>query len=375
MEAKGRPKRRVLVVQPVLTHYRTSFFELVGRTTDLDIEIAAADGFMGIRSDPAFKRTLAPITVLPGKKAFWQSVDFSGLRRGDGVIFSGNVRFLNLIPDFIAARRRGLRVGWWGHWRSSGGFKTMAAVRRWLSSQADMVLAYSAAERNQAVAFGIAPSKAFVAPNTIDDRHIRNLVASEGLGEAASRPWQDGRPYFLTVGRLIPSKRVDLTIRAIATVRHAAAPGLAVIGDGPELPALRQLCASLDITDRVKFLGAITDDSELLPLFRGAVASVSAGPIGLAAPHSLAFHLPVIYVDTNNGPEEHFLVHGLNALRCSQTSEAIGSVMHSLLTDEQLVNHLKEGAARSGQRDVPIEKMVDGFLEACRYLVGGSAKA
>ena len=58
--------------------------------------------------------------------------------------------------------------------------------------------------------------------------------------------------------RLVPEKGVDLLLRAVANL-----PGvwrLHVAGDGPALPALRQLAEELDIAGRVHFDGPLPSD-------------------------------------------------------------------------------------------------------------------
>lgn len=57
------------------------------------------------------------------------------------------------------------------------------------------------------------------------------------------------------VGRLVPLKGVDMLIEAAAPLARAGRLGLDIIGDGPELPKLRQLAADLKIADRVEFPG------------------------------------------------------------------------------------------------------------------------
>jgi glycosyltransferase involved in cell wall biosynthesis len=57
---------------------------------------------------------------------------------------------------------------------------------------------------------------------------------------------------FVFVGQLIPRKGVDLLLRALAQVASAE---LAVIGDGPERPALEKLALESGIANRVFWLG------------------------------------------------------------------------------------------------------------------------
>jgi glycosyltransferase involved in cell wall biosynthesis len=64
------------------------------------------------------------------------------------------------------------------------------------------------------------------------------------------------------VGRLVPIKRVELVLLAVAGARRAgAAVRLVVVGDGQRRASLERLAHELDIADVVRFLGYVPDAS------------------------------------------------------------------------------------------------------------------
>src|SRR5436190_2000998 len=67
---------------------------------------------------------------------------------------------------------------------------------------------------------------------------------------------------LLFVGRLIPLKRVELTLRALALLPDRKI-ALRVVGSGPLADELRVLSRQLGLTERVEFLGEV-DDAALL---------------------------------------------------------------------------------------------------------------
>jgi teichuronic acid biosynthesis glycosyltransferase TuaC len=73
-------------------------------------------------------------------------------------------------------------------------------------------------------------------------------------------------PAILSVGHLIPRKGHDIVIRAAAEL-----PGveLLIAGDGPERRALEALARTLGVSDRVRFLGRLSQ-SELPELYSAA---------------------------------------------------------------------------------------------------------
>lgn len=84
-------------------------------------------------------------------------------------------------------------------------------------------------------------------------------------GEA--RPAEHGI-QLLSVGRLIPRKRFDLVIEAVAAIRAAGLDaGAWIVGSGPQEAKLRRLAESAG--PAVRFLGEVAD-GELAGLYRGS---------------------------------------------------------------------------------------------------------
>ncbi len=83
-------------------------------------------------------------------------------------------------------------------------------------------------------------------------------------------------PSFAYLGRLKKYKGVHLVIRAFAAMRHPTAT-LDVAGAGDYRPALERLVSSLDLGDRVRFLGRI-DESAKVALLRRSWGLAFASP-------------------------------------------------------------------------------------------------
>lgn len=75
--------------------------------------------------------------------------------------------------------------------------------------------------------------------------------------------------YVLTVSRLDRAKRIDVLIRTMAEVRGGLC--LVIAGVGPEREALEKLVEELDVGDRVRLLGYVSDD-ELIDLYARCLA-------------------------------------------------------------------------------------------------------
>lgn len=90
-----------------------------------------------------------------------------------------------------------------------------------------------------------------------EDR-IRLVPVGIDLGQFRFAPAAPGDPLILLqVGRLVPKKGVDTTIRAFARAQSdLGGSELWIVGDGPERKPLTRLVASLGISARVTFWGA-----------------------------------------------------------------------------------------------------------------------
>ena len=77
------------------------------------------------------------------------------------------------------------------------------------------------------------------------------------------------RPLLMTAGRLVPVKGFDVLLQALTSVDA----DLLIAGDGPERAALESLAQSLNLAERVRFLGFRTDIPNLLQATDIAVIS------------------------------------------------------------------------------------------------------
>ena len=118
-------------------------------------------------------------------------------------------------------------------------------------------------------------------------------------------PEPRGRFRFVTVGRLVPYKGMDLILEALHGSPELSDAELAVVGDGPERGRLEAIARDLGLGDRVRFLGWV-DQRSLAGELRAAQAFVFpslrefGGGVVLEA---LASGLPAVVVDYG-GPGE-----------------------------------------------------------------------
>jgi glycosyltransferase involved in cell wall biosynthesis len=170
-----------------------------------------------------------------------------------------------------------------------------AALSLWqrrLVAQADALIVPSrfARERLRALGAPLPWERVHVLPPPV--RGLSGAAPAPRIETSAPEPESDAASprlsYALVASRLAPEKGVDVAIAAC----RLAGIALVVAGEGPELPALRELAGD----GEVRFAGHV-DDAELARLRAGAsvalVPSRSAETFGMAAAEAMAAGLPV----------------------------------------------------------------------------------
>ena len=168
------------------------------------------------------------------------------------------------------------------------------------------------------------------------------------LGAEAPNPLPPKRvePTVATLGHVIPRKRHADVLRAVAEV-----PGLrwVVIGDGPELDALRSSAREIGIADRVEFLGELEHDAALHELARCHVMALPSEDeaFGVAYAEALACGVPAIGLEGEGGPEELAALGEGMVLVPARDPSAIAAALRDLLADSEGLRALGAAARRT----------------------------
>ena len=156
----------------------------------------------------------------------------------------------------------------------------------------------------------------------------RMRVVHLGADPPAHAPPRRERPTVATLGHVVARKRHDDVARAVARVPDA---GWVVIGDGPELPALRRLAP-----DRAL--------EELARCHVMALASVDEA-FGVAYAEALACGVPAIGCRGEGGPEEIAALGEGMLLVPPGDVEALAATIAEALSDAALPEAARRTAA------------------------------
>ena len=151
-------------------------------------------------------------------------------------------------------------------------------------------------------------------------------------------------PMVVAVGRLVPNKRLELLLDALARVRQRV-PGLraVLIGEGYERPRLEAKIKALGGTSWVELAGHVSDE-ELADTYRRSwvVASTSLREgWNMTITEAGACGTPAVVSDIAGHRDS--LAHGVTGLLANPGDELVGA-LERVLTDTALRDSLASGA-------------------------------
>ena len=194
-------------------------------------------------------------------------------------------------------------------------------------------------------------------------------VAPSVWDEGLPPTWQ-GEPLVLFVGRLVYYKGIDVLLEALRLTDNAR---LAIVGKGPLEAWLLDRAARLGIEERVKFLGAVSDD-RLRSLYKSARFLVlpSTAPseaFGMVQLESMAAGRPVISTDLKSGVP-YVNQHGVTGLIVPPSDpRALAAAMKSLLVDEARALAMGQAAQRRVLSEFHVDQVVAAHIELYESLL------
>jgi glycosyltransferase involved in cell wall biosynthesis len=239
-------------------------------------------------------------------------------------------------------------------------------LERRLASVSDCLVGVSKATVDDLVRLGVAGRERFrVIPVGLDLERFRDLGAKPGV---MLKPDGEGETVAACVGRLVPIKRVDLILRAVAEARRQGSPvRLVVAGDGECRPELERLAAELDLADSVEFLGYVSDSSRVVAAADLAILASDNEGTPVALIEAAAAGRPAVATAVGGVPE--VVVAGAGILVPRGDYAALATALIRLARDrplrEQMGAHAREHVLRHFSIDrllTDIERLYEELL-------------
>lgn len=161
-------------------------------------------------------------------------------------------------------------------------------------------------------------------------RRIYSPVSSDAFAAANYRAGEDGLVAF--AGRLVAEKGLDTLLRALALVPDAE---LLVVGDGPMMPAYRDLTHELGLSLRVSFLGSQPFDGVAQAYARASVVCVPTmceEAFGFAAAEAMAMSRPLVV--SPSGALAELCADNRGFLADDRSPQALATTLREVLGDD-----------------------------------------
>jgi glycosyltransferase involved in cell wall biosynthesis len=239
-------------------------------------------------------------------------------------------------------------------------------VERSLAHVTDTLIAVSAEVRDDLVGFGVAPRAKFVVvPYGFDlDARIDSSSATRAAkrGEAAL-----GETFAIGwAGRLTAIKRPHDLVRVLAQVPNAT---LVLAGDGELRKEVESLARDLAVSDRVKFLGYISDMGSWYAAFDAFLLTSANEGAPVVAIEALAAGVPV--VATAAGGTRTVVDDGETGFLAPVGDVgALAAHLQRLRDDDALRTRMGVEGARRMRERFSVARMVDDVQRVYERILG-----
>jgi N-acetyl-alpha-D-glucosaminyl L-malate synthase BshA len=169
----------------------------------------------------------------------------------------------------------------------------------WSINESDGVTAVSRALAQDTIVKLPVSKPIEVIPNFVDPEEYSRRPSAALRAELSP----DGAPVVCHVSNYRPVKRPVDVVRAFAAINEQVPCRLALVGEGPEMPHVRETAAALGVLDRVSFMGHRDSVAEVLSTVDLFLLPSAQESFGLAALEAIACGTPVLAYRIGGLPE------------------------------------------------------------------------
>lgn len=240
-------------------------------------------------------------------------------------------------PTILSLRSQRLRLG-----------GVRGRVLQWMLRRADAVTVNSQAGRSFLV------DRLHVTANRV--HRVPNIVE-----KPVTTPTPDASRVGC-VGRLVALKRFDAVLGAFPLVRATVpAARLEIVGDGPQLGALRALARELRVEDAVEFTGAIDDATPRIANFSCLVVASEFEGLPNAALEAMSLGVPVVALPVGDLPS--IVIDGVTGVIVHDAAPAsLSSGVVRALTDAALRARARDEAPKRVRERYSVEAALAALL-------------
>ncbi|SUA56877.1 Vi polysaccharide biosynthesis protein TviE [Oligella urethralis] len=187
--------------------------------------------------------------------------------------------------------------------------------------------------------------------------NVRLPEINESLTVAQKYQVETDSFNILMVSRLVSIKRVHLAIEGYHRyIKKGGIPffTLIIVGEGPELDALRELVFNYGLDNKIQFLGAVanSDVFHIMAFSKALLSLYESSNIGNPFFESMISGLPFIAV--NNGDTSSFVIDGYNGILINENTivEDLVSIFGDIYNGKINLNELAENVKNYASNNI-----------------------
>jgi len=298
MTNKKQHKKKIILLAPVLSHYRKDVYDQFTSSEEFDFIFVGGKEYQNIKS----------IDNLKGKKfPYWSFFLFNHkfyylkgaikyiYKTKPEIIISSGVDFHlihTLILFFIYRIILRKKFIWWSQGTKGHQGKIGWVVRKIMYKCASGILLYSKAGYENLLKMNMKPERLKIVGNCLNREDYGFLNHDMNKESKSDKPFN-----ILFAGRLTPKARLEVLLKSLKSINQKGIEDFkcTIIGNG-EMERYTDMVHDLQLHDQVVFLGALYG-KDAHKYFLEADLFVYPGGIGLSVLHALSFGLPVITTD------------------------------------------------------------------------------
>jgi glycosyltransferase involved in cell wall biosynthesis len=339
-------KKKILIIQSYIAHYRLPLFE--GLASRYNLEIFTSDK-KDIKYDNLNVKFFRKVNFF---FAFYYKDVFEAIKKNnyEAVILEANPRVFNFYYIYLILHSK-VKFIFWGAQEIRNPFFNFFWKSFLKRSNATFVF-YS---KSKYQPFQNYYSSRFqLINNTI---HVKNRIKSYR---------ERKKLFFINVGSLHSRKQNDvlLTVFKKLITQKNEKLKLFLIGSGIEKFKLKKLISKLSLENNAFIIDETIDSKVLQFYYQHSIASVSFGQAGLAVQQSFAFGVP--FITKNNaitGGEKDNIIHMYNGLICDDTEISLYNSMCLLVDDINYSRYLGLNAYKFYSKNCSMKNMITKFSQ------------
>lgn len=339
--------KKILIQQGRFFHYRKDLFNVLAKKYDVTV---FHSGKKMKKETDIFKEVISPQVNIFTIKLQPKLIREVFNNKYDYIILLFNFNYLLNFITLVFINNR--KVVLWGSWLT--GKTIFDKVRLFIMRSNIKNILYSIKHYEEFKSAGVSIDKLYIANNTI---HVKNRIKAHLNIE---------KNTILFVGSFDERKEIGILIDAFCNIlkRINSDIKLVLIGDGYKYIDMQEKVDSLGISNRVVFMGRITNNDILIDEYRKAIVSVSLGQAGLSVLQSLSCGVPFLTkYNAVSGGEKSNIRHNINSVFCNDSLTSVEDKLVSLCTNISFSRMLGENAFNYYTKFCSIENMAQGFAD------------